>query len=159
MKAPRRKHRGFTLVEVLLVVAILVMLAGVVIFALGRTPEKTKIKLTRVMVEQVCTGLERYKQDIGHYPTEEEGGLKGLRTEPDFAEPEKYEGKWGGPYLTKDPVDQWDNAINYQLTDPQSDEARLIPYRVWSNGPDGSDDQGESDDIRNQAWADAAKTD
>jgi len=157
MKAARIVRKGFTLIEVLLVVAILVMLAGAVIFAVGRTPEKTRIELTRTMVEDICNQLERYRLDIGHFPTEEEGGIQALRVKPNFTE-EALNEKWAGPYLSKDPLDPWGTKLNYRATDPTSDEAKMLPFRVWSDGPNKTDDNGENDDIKNKAWEQAAAT-
>ncbi|MGB2822209.1 MAG: type II secretion system major pseudopilin GspG [Phycisphaerae bacterium] len=150
MKA-KRGRRGFTLIEVLLVIAIIGVLAGVFIFAIGGTQERANKDAARLLVKQVCGALERYKLHIGHYPTEEEGGLDALRKEPDFNDDAMAE-KWSGPYLETEPTDAWSNTLNYTPTEPGSEEARTVPYKVWSNGPNGQDDNGADDDIRNKAW-------
>jgi len=150
----QRSRRGFTLIEVLLVIAILGVLAGVFIFAIGGTQERANKDAAKLLIKQVCNALEKYKLHIGHYPTEEEGGLDGLRKKPDFSE-EKMGEKWAGPYLQADPTDAWSNRVSYTLTEPGSEEARTVPYKVWSHGPNGQDDNGADDDIRNKAWEEA----
>jgi general secretion pathway protein G len=157
MKA-KRSRRGFTLVEVLLVIAILGVLAGVFIFAIGGTPEKAKRDAAELLIKQVCGALERYKLHVGHYPTEEEGNLEALRTRPDFDD-EAVTEKWAGPYLQTEPTDGWNNTLNYTLTEPGSEEAKTVPYKVWSSGPNGQDDNGADDDIRNKAWQAAESMD
>jgi len=157
MKA-KRSRRGFTLIEVLLVIAIIGVLAGVFIFAIGGTQDRANKDAAKLLVKQVCNALQRYKLHIGHYPTEEEGGLDALRKKPDFDEEATGE-KWAGPYLETDPTDAWDNKLSYTPTDPTSEEAQTVPFKVWSNGPNGQDDNGADDDIRNQAWEEAEAED
>ncbi len=154
MTASRSRRSGFTLIEVLMVVAILVLLAGVAIVGLRGTGDKAKIDLVKPLLSQIAGSLDRYKLDIGQYPTEEQGGLDALRTPPEF-EDEKTAEKWAGPYLKKEPIDPWGNPISYQVTEPGTEEARLVPYKLWSFGPNGQDDNGAEDDIRNEAWAQA----
>lgn len=153
MRTVRSRRRGFTLIEVLMVVAILVLLAGVAIVAVSGSGEKAKIKLVRPLLSQISGALDRYKMDVGEYPTEEQG-LDALRRPPEF-EDEASEQKWGGPYLKSDPVDPWGNEISYQPAEPGSEEAMTVPYRLWSFGPNKQDDNGAEDDIRNKAWAES----
>lgn len=150
MKARVSRH-GFTLIEVLLVIAIIGVLAGVLIFAVGGTQDKAKRDAVVLLIKQVDTALNRYKLDIGRFPTEEDGGLNALRKVPQFDD-EAMNEKWGGPYLEASPVDPWKNPLNYTVTEAGSDEARAVPYKVWSNGENGTDDNGADDDIRNKAW-------
>jgi general secretion pathway protein G len=156
MKATRRGRRGFTLIEVILVIAIIVILAGVLIFAIGGTEERAKKDACGLLVRQVCDALDKYKLHVGEYPTEQDGGLQALRTQPEYAEEGKAD-KWAGPYLKADPVDPWGQQLSYQLTDPGTEEARTVPYKVWSFGPNKQDDNGAEDDIRNRSWEDAEK--
>lgn len=157
MKATASRRQGFTLIEVLLVIAIIGVLAGVFIFAIGGQQDKANRDTTALLVKQVSTALQRYKLDIGHFPTEEEGGMEALRKKPTFDD-EKLGERWAGPYLESEPVDPWRKPLNYQVTEPGTEEAQTVPYKVWSNGPNGQDDNGADDDIRNKAWADAEET-
>jgi general secretion pathway protein G len=139
--------------EVLLVLGIIALLASVAIVALVPAGEGAKKKTTALLLDQLETGLSMYNNDVGHYPTEEEGGLDALRTKPNFSD-EKIAEKWNGPYLKKEPRDAWGNKLNYQLTPAGSPEAQQTPYKLWSNGPDGMD--GTADDIKN--WTDETAT-
>lgn len=128
-----RRRRGFTLVEVLLVLAILVILGamvGVGVIQMKKTADKRAAKAQIGMLKQA---INLYRVDVGSYPDTLDDLLQmpdGLRN-PD---------KWGGPYLEKTvPPDPWDNDYQYQ---PEGDD-----FRVWSYGPDGAD--GGNDDIDN----------
>ncbi len=153
MKNRSKARRGFTLIEILLVLAIIGMLAGVAIVSLVGTREGAKIDSTKAMLSSIETALETYNMHVSHYPSEEEGNLTALRVKPTF-ENEQIGEMWRGPYLKKEPRDAWGNVINYELNVAGTDEAQAQPYRLWSNGPDGVD--GTEDDINNWAAEDAA---
>ena len=139
MNTRTNRKRGFTLLEVLLVIFILGMLATVAIVALSGTRESAQIKVTKLMLKPTVTSaLERYKNDIGHYPTESEGGLEALRKKPSF-EDEATGEEWFGQYLTEEPKDGWKKPLKYE-----SDEEGTY-YTVTSNGPDMK--EGTEDDI------------
>ncbi len=152
MKHSKQSRRGFTLLEVLLVVAILGMLAGVAVVTYSGVNKKAKRDTTQRLVDAISQALHVYNDNIGHYPTEQEGGLQALRTKPEFDE-EKTGENWAGPYLTRDPVDAWGQALNYQVTEEGTEEAKTVPFKLWSNGPNEQDDNGAEDDIRNAEWA------
>jgi general secretion pathway protein G len=156
MNAARRGRLGFTLIEILLVIAIIGVLASVLIFAIGGTKDKADKDATKVLLQTVCGALERYKVHVQHYPTEEEGGLQGLRTKPNFTNEADGE-KWAGPYVESDPVDPWGSPLNYEVMAPGSEEAKTMGYKVWSNGPNKQNDNGADDDIRNKTWDEAEK--
>jgi len=145
LNARKSSRRGFTLIEVLLVILILSMLAGVGILAFSGVQDKAAIKTTRLLVTTtVPQALDNYKLDIGHYPTEDEGGLEALRKKPNFDDEAKGEG-WR-VYLTKEPKDAWGNALTYELVE-DSGEGGGQGYKLWSNGPNGQ--SGDDDDIKN----------
>jgi general secretion pathway protein G len=146
-------RRGFTLIEVLLVLAIIGLMASVAIVALVPAGEGAKKKTSALLLKSVKTALSLYNNDIGHYPSEEEGGLEALRVKPNFSD-EKTGEKWNGPYLEEEPRDAWGNKLNYQLTPAGTPEYQQTPYKLWSNGPDGMD--GTADDIKN--WSDETAT-
>jgi len=151
MNTRKTMRSGFTLVEILLVIAIIGILAGVFLFTIGGTQEKAKKDTAVLLIEQVGGALEHYKLDIGDYPGDEDGGLDALITKPSYTD-EKLGEKWAGPYLKADPVDGWGNKLGYQLSDPGSDEAKTLPYKLWSYGSNKQDDSGAEDDIKNKAW-------
>ena len=149
MKSGNRSRRGFTLLEVLLVIAILGMLATVGIVLLTGTREGAKIDITRTLVDVVSNTLETYSMHLEQYPTEEQGGLKALLEKPQF-EDEKLAEKWRGPYLKREPLDAWKRPLGYRLEEVNvGGMTRTVP-RIWSNGPDGQ--EGTDDDIKN--WSD-----
>jgi general secretion pathway protein G len=129
----RGKHlkRGFTLMEVLLVLAILVILGGTATFFFAGVQTNANKRAALTQINATKAFLDTYRIDVGQYPQ----SLDDLYTLPaDLANPNK----WGGPYTNKPiPPDPWDNPYNYEV---QGDQ-----YRVWSLGPDGADNT--EDDI------------
>lgn len=138
---------GFTLIEVLLVIVIIMMLAtALVVFVLPQQKGAEK-NTTKLLLQQVQTALDTYRLNVGHYPTEDEGGLNALVNKPQF-ENERLAEKWQGPYLKPGTQleDAWNNKLVYQPIDQtQTTEENKsgIPYKLFSVGPDG---QPETDD-------------
>ena len=145
MRRRAKARRGFTLIEILLVLAIILMLAGVTIVSIVGTREGARIDTTKAMLTSIETAIETYNMHIGHYPSEEEGNLEALRVKPTY-ESERVAEMWRGPYLKKEPRDAWNNTFNYEVNVAGTEEARAQPFRLWSNGPDGTD--GTEDDIK-----------
>lgn len=147
MKKQMRIRPGFTLIEVLLVMVILAMLAGVAIVMFGGTEKGAKIDTTKLKLTAIEKALGLYNSHVKHYPTEEEGGLDALRKKPSDEEAAK---KWRGPYLNEEPKDAWDKAFHYEPADSESSEnTGGKPYKLWSEGPDGQNET--DDDIR--SWS------
>ena len=150
MRNAPKARRGFTLIEILLVLAIIIMIASVAIVALLPQRERARLDAAKVLVSQVEQALDAYSLNVGHYPTEEEGSLQALLVKPTF-ESEAMAARWAGPYLKQQPMDPWDNLVNYQLSEAGTmEEGQTKSYKLWSNGPDGMD--GTEDDIKN--WSD-----
>jgi general secretion pathway protein G len=142
----RRGRGGFTLIEVMLVLAILVALAGAGIGAYMYVQANSDKKLAKVTVSEVANAINRYKIDVGSYPEAGEAGIQALLTKPSD---EKLAAKWGGPYLNgAAPNDPWNNPIVYDLATDEN--GNQVPH-VSSNGPDGS--AGTDDDIK--SWTEA----
>lgn len=157
MNSRNSTRSGFTLVEILLVVAIIGILAGVLIFAVGGTPDKVKKDTTAALIEQVCGALDRYKLDLGDYPGDDVAKLAALTRKPSFTD-EKLAEKWAGPYLKADPIDAWGMELGYEVNEPDSEDAKAGPYKVWSFGPNKNDETGTGDDIKNKAWQQSEET-
>ncbi|HUS46520.1 MAG TPA: type II secretion system protein GspG [Phycisphaerae bacterium] len=155
MKAGARRRRGFTLVEILLVVAIIATLATVAVVMIAPRREEAREKITKTKVQKVMAAIELFNNSVGSYPSAEQG-LKALIEEPTF-EDESMQGKWRGPYCKlSDLKDQWGQDLVYNLEEVEtSGTTRSVP-RVYSYGPNKTDDSGEGDDIRNDAWAQEA---
>ena len=150
-RSPSRNTSAFTLIEILLVIVILLMLAGaLVVFVLPQQKGAEK-NTTKIMLQQVANALDTYRMNIGHYPSEQEGGLDALLKKPTF-ESETMGEKWLGPYLKPGVTleDPWGHKIHYELNDTTSasdtEKTGGLPYKLFSLGPDGQPDT--EDDIR-----------
>ena len=96
---------------------------------------------TRQAFEATAGALEMYNLDMGHYPTEAEGGLEALRQKPPGTGD-----TWNGPYIQHAPTDPWGHPLRYDPPDPdRPDTLRGHTYRIWSVGPDGAG--GTADDV------------
>jgi general secretion pathway protein G len=156
VKLRRSASAGFTLIEILLVIVIILLLAGaLVVFVLPQQKGAEK-NTTKLLLNGVGTALDTYRLNIGHYPSEQEGGLDALLKKPQF-ENEKLGEKWTGPYLKPGTTltDPWGNALKYELTDVANatDEEKKggLPYKLYSVGPDGQPDT--DDDVKYMADA------
>jgi general secretion pathway protein G len=140
-----KDRRGFTLIEVLLVILVIGMLATLAIVGYGNIRDQARKDITANLVNVVMpSALDAYNMAIGHYPTEEEGGLNALLTKPNFTD-EALAAKWAGPYLQKEPKDAWDHSLHYEVAQPGTTGGPA--YKLWSDGPDGQ--SGSEDDIKN----------
>jgi general secretion pathway protein G len=135
------KRRGFTLIEVLLVLAILGVIAAMVVPQLLGRQKKANIDATRLSITGVEQALDLYAVDhSGEYPTTAEG-LESLISHPNNDE------KWNGPYLkeTKVPVDAWGRPLQYEY--PGQHNAQGTKPDISSGGVDKA--FGTEDDITN----------
>ncbi|MEO8024114.1 MAG: type II secretion system major pseudopilin GspG [Polaromonas sp.] len=134
-KFVRRAH-GFTLLELLVVVVIIGLLAGLVAPRYFDSVSKSKAKIAKAQIESLDKALDQYRLDIGNYPTAEQG-LGALNLQPAGVS------KWQGPYLKKAlPLDPWDNAYVYVL------QAGASTVDIISYGADGKPGgTGEAQDI------------
>lgn len=129
------RRGGFTLVEVMIVLFILMTMASVGVLAFNQMLTNANINIARTHVDGMKTPLNAFKLNIGRYPSNDEG-IQALLTCPNtLSNP----AKWSGPYISDDAIkeDPWGNAYMYE-----SDGAR---YRFWSLGPDMAN--GTEDDI------------
>lgn len=137
-------HRksGFSLIEILIVIALITALFTIAIGNLGGIFGGQQEKVASLFVNQTLkTALTPYRLDVGNYPSTEEG-LKAL-----VKAPAGKESKWKGPYIeaSEVPRDPWDNPYNYRFPGSKNvNSAR--GYDVWSLGPDGVE---SADDIGN----------
>ncbi|MFH1747572.1 MAG: type II secretion system major pseudopilin GspG [Planctomycetota bacterium] len=138
-----RSRAAFTLLEVLMVVAIIGLLAAFVVPNLFGAREGAKIDLTQALVDSGINGaLELYRTHMDRYPQEDDGGLMALVEEPEDEDELK---KWRGPYVknAKDLIDPWGNELIYECPGEYNERS----YDLSSAGPDG--DEGSDDDIKN----------
>jgi general secretion pathway protein G len=132
-----RSREGFTLLEVLLVLSILVILGSTVTFYFVGAQKRANTRQAKNQMNIFEQLLTAYHMDVGGYPNTAQG-LAALRVMPaELASTQK----WGGPYANKDiPLDPWNNPYQYELMGAEE-------YRIWSWGADGMD--GTADDVIN----------
>ena len=137
----RRRERGFSLIEIMVVMVIIGMLMAVVAPRFIRQSEKAAAKAARVQVESMGTTLDTFRLDVGRYPTTQEG-LAALIQRPFGIE------RWDRPYLKQNviPPDPWQRPYYYR-----SPGEGGRPYDLYSLGADGAPG-GESDNRDVTSW-------
>lgn len=134
----KRRVRGFTLLEVLVVMVIIGLLAGYVAPRYFGQLGKSEVKVAQAQISAFEKALDTYRLEIGHYPTTEQG-LAALVARPENVP------KWGGPYLQKDvPLDPWGKSYQYKAPGERRE------YDILSFGKDGQPGgTGDAADITN----------
>ncbi len=119
------KQRGFTLLELLVVMVIIGLLAGYVGPRFFSQIDKSEVTTARAQIDAFEKGLDQYRIDLGRYPSTEQG-LQALLSAP------AGEARWRGPYLRKAvPADPWGNAYVYRQPGEHGE------YDILSLGADG----------------------
>lgn len=139
-----KRQKGFTLLELLIVMVIIGLLVALVAPRFTGRIGESKVKTTQTQIEYLSSALESYYLDTGQYPTTEQG-LQAL-----IEAPQDVQDKWNGPYLKKTilPQDGWGNDFIYK--GPQSSETKKtgMDYIVMSYGGDNEPGgQGEDQDL------------
>ena len=134
----QRLERGFTLLELLVVMVIIGLLAGYVAPRYFAQVGKAEVKTARAQIDALEKALDQYRLDTGHYPSSEQG-LNALYSRP------ADEPKWEGPYLKKGvPPDPWGTPYQYRKPGEHGE------YDLFSYGKDGqAGGSGEDADIGN----------
>jgi general secretion pathway protein G len=122
----RKRRSGVTLIEMLVVVAIIGMFVALVAPAMFKHADTARITATRSQIQNFMTALGSYKLDTGVFPTTEQG-LAALRVKPVDLN------NWNGPYLPQEvPKDPWGHEYVYKYPGEHGDEPEII-----SMGADG----------------------
>ncbi|MEX0325248.1 MAG: type II secretion system major pseudopilin GspG [Puniceicoccaceae bacterium] len=133
-----RIRAGFSLVEMLIVIALIAIVGTLLIGRIGNLFGGAQEDVAKQFVDNALKApLLKYRIDTGSYPTAEDGGLLALLNEP-----ASKSGKWKGPYIEKLPEDPWGNPYQYKYPGTKNPDG----YDLWSLGPDS---QSEDDNIGN----------
>ena len=128
-----KSEKGFSLIELIVVLVILGLLAAVVAPNVYNKLAKGKEQIARIQIKELEGALQLFLFDLGRYPTSAEG-LDALVHNPGNLD------AWRGPYLAKDvPKDPWGRPYTYRCPGMHGD------YDLLSFGPDGA--EGGDDDI------------
>ncbi len=136
----KRQHRGFTLLELLVVLVILGLLASLVGPQVLKQVGGSKSKAAALQIAEFGTALDLFSLEVGRYPTSQEG-LEALIQKPGNVR------FWNGPYLKKKVIrtDPWGNDYIYRSPGDHGD------YDLYSLGADNRDG-GEGDDADVVSW-------
>jgi general secretion pathway protein G len=135
----RATSRGFTLLELLVVMVIIGLLAAYVAPRYFAQVGKSETRSAQAQVASLSNALDAYRLDVGQYPTTEQG-LASLTTRPNGST------RWNGPYLQKTvPLDPWGRPYLYKSPGEHGD------YDLSSFGKDGQPG-GSGDDIDIVSW-------
>jgi general secretion pathway protein G len=131
--ASAEREGGFTLLELLVVLAILGLLAAIVAPQVLGYLRSSRTQVAKVQVENISAALDHFQLDTGRYPTEQEGLAALVRAPGDLP-------NWNGPYLKRDSalIDPWRRPYLYKNPGKHGE------VDVWSYGADGVEG-GEKD--------------
>lgn len=133
MDKNRQTKKGFTLIELMLVVIILGVLAAMVMPRLVGRSEQARVAAAKADINSnLALALDMFEMDTGHYPDK----LSDLRVNPGLAD------TWKGPYLKKDPKDPWGKDYVYERSSAEGKD-----YTLCSKGPS---EANADDDICNE---------
>lgn len=143
------RRTGFTLIEVLIVLVIVLAIGGIVAVNLMPRRDQALKDTERVQLRMIEAALEQFYLDMGRYPTEEES-IASLWDKTKI-EDENLQARHMGNYFAqgkKNLKDQWGNEYGYRPLDSEAEggESDGRQYELWSNGPDG--EEGTDDDIK-----------
>ena len=144
----RKKHLmlnddGWTFMETLIVIAIVLILTSSVGYMAIKYLDKARIATAKSQIESFSTALESYYIDCGRYPTSEQG-IKALWEKPTV---QPISDKWAGPYIYKNaPNDPWGNPYEYIAPGQNG-----LPYSIRSFGADDKEG-GEGNDADITSW-------
>lgn len=127
----RGSRSGFSLVEMLIVIALIAIVGTLLIGRIGNLFSGAQEDVAKQFVDNALKApLLKYRIDIGSYPTTDQGLVALLNA------PSNREGKWRGPYIEKLPDDPWGNPYQYKYPGTKNTDG----YDLWSLGPDANSD-------------------
>ena len=151
--SPAQKRSGFTLLELLIVLAIILVIAGMVVPNLIGSQKTANERIAFTLVKEM-------EKAAGNYATDHDGEyFKGNGTEAWQAmiNPPAYKGRKLRPYLEEAPMDPWGNPLQYEWNgDGHSKKQNALKPAIWSTGSDGQGDGTNSGGIALNNWTPAA---
>lgn len=141
-------NKSFTLMELLVVMAIIAILAGMAVGGAQMARKRGAVTKVKAAIAALEAAVDMYEMDMGEYPAAENASLVQALTDTGNPEPD-----WNGPYMrfkekdleNGEYIDAWGNP--YVYINPGTHNEQY--YDIYSYGPDGQDDQGDGDDINN----------
>jgi len=123
-------QKGFTLIEIMIVIVILGILAGLIVPKIMNEPDKARVVKAKLQIQNLSMALKKFKMDNGFYPSTEQG-LEALVKKPVIGRiPKNYPPKG---YLSKVPKDPWGNDYIYICPGEHAD------FEIISYGADGKE--------------------
>ncbi len=113
-----KKQKGFSLIEILVVMSMMALLMGIVANQLQKTTQKGNIKATILMIKKLQMQMESFNSDLGYYP----------RSLDDLVS-DNGDSNWLGPYVKKSAIkDAWKQKFNYITPGQHDEEFNIVSY-------------------------------
>ncbi len=113
-----KKQKGFSLIEILVVMVIMATIMGIVANSIGNNKKKAKLKEAEIMISKLKMSVESFNTDLGYYPR----SLNALVED-------NGDGNWLGPYAKKKELkDPWNEEFNYSSPGQQDEEFSIVSY-------------------------------
>ncbi|WP_413468755.1 type II secretion system major pseudopilin GspG [Marinobacter sp.] len=142
MMKQETRQRGFTLIEIMVVMVILGLLVAIVAPNIMGRSDQAKVTVAKTQMKNIANALDLYRLDNGHYPSTQQG-LEALVSKPSGSpEPRNWNPEG---YLKSVPEDPW--GSEYQYISPGAEK----PYNLYSYGADGREG-GEGDAADISVW-------
>lgn len=158
----QKAEAGFTLIEVMVVIVIIMILAGIVVGAAKYAQMKGARSRAQAEIAMMETALENYKNDNGIYPITPPGRPPDAGAPTYANSPVLYAALTNKAYMTLKPnqimtkgsvsyiVDPFGSPYSYYCPQhPQPDQTNSVSFDLWSYGPNNKNDEGTNDDIAN----------
>ncbi|WP_417381034.1 type II secretion system protein GspG [Gimesia sp.] len=137
----KKQRRGFTLLEMLIVLGIILVIAAMVVPNLLGSQKKANIKATRASIHNLEQAFKLYAaENSGEYP---QGGPEQLEL---LMQPVSTDGQAAEPFIESIPLDAWGQVFHYEYP---NNKAKSTKPAIWSSGPNQQDENGSGDDVNN----------